>query len=86
MVNAVGFLWMFPAFFLSSALADPSAFPEAFRRAAEANPLTAAADAARALLNGRDPGTSLPLAVGWAVGLNALFGWLAAARFVRLRL
>ena len=82
-VNSAGFMWMFPITFVSSAFVATSTFPEPLRLFADANPFTAAANAARALYNGGDPGNDLWLAIAWAVGITVVFGFLSIRRFAR---
>jgi len=82
-VNSAGFMWMFPVTFVSSAFVDTSTFPEPLRLFADANPFTAAANAARALYNGADPGNDLWLAIAWAAGITVVFGFLSMRRFAR---
>ena len=82
-VNSAGFLWMFPMTFVSSAFVDPATFPAPLRWFADVNPFTAATDASRALYNGYSPGGDLGLAIGWAIGIAVVFGYLSKRRFTR---
>lgn len=81
--NSAGFVWMFPLTFVSSAFVDPRDMPGPLRAFAEANPFTIAADAVRALYNGRDPGSDVVIALLWAVGLTVVFGLLSVRTFAR---
>lgn len=82
-VNSAGFVWMFPVTFVSSTFVDPSTFPAPLRWFADINPFTAATNASRALYNGYDPGGDLLLAIGWAIGISVVFGYLSSRRFAR---
>jgi ABC-type multidrug transport system permease subunit len=55
--------------------------PAALRVFAEHNPFTVLTDAVRALYNGRDPGSDVLVAVLWAVGITAVFSYLASRKF-----
>ncbi|HEX9993671.1 MAG TPA: ABC transporter permease [Acidimicrobiales bacterium] len=79
--NSAGFIWMFPLTFVSSAFVDPDNMPAALRVFAEHNPFTVLTDAVRALYNGRDPGSDVLVAVVWAVGITAVFSYLASRKF-----
>jgi ABC-2 type transport system permease protein len=50
---------------------------------AEWNPFTKLTNASRALYNGYDPGADLWYAIGWAVGITAVFATLASRKFNR---
>lgn len=79
--NSAGFMWMFPATFVSSAFVDPASMPGWLQPIARNNPITIATDATRALFNGRDPGSDLWLSAAWAVGIVVVFAWLSARQF-----
>ncbi|MEO5723976.1 MAG: ABC transporter permease [Ilumatobacteraceae bacterium] len=79
--NSAGFVWMFPMTFVSSAFVDTRSMPKALRYVADANPFTTATNAARALYNGRDPGSTIWQTVAWSVGITLVFGFLAVRRF-----
>ena len=81
--NSAGFIWMFPMTFISSAFVDTRNMPSVLRVIADVNPFTMATNATRALYNGRDPGTDLLWAIGWAVGIVAVFAALSIRRFNR---
>jgi ABC-2 type transport system permease protein/oleandomycin transport system permease protein len=71
------FIPVFPLTFLSSAFVPVATMPEWLQPIAEANPVTVVVNAARGLILGiPDAGTVL-LAVGWIVGLVAVFAPLA---------
>lgn len=79
--NSAGFIWMFPMTFVSSAFVDTASMPTWLRKVADANPFTHATNAARALYNGRDPGSSVWQALLWAAGITVVFAVLTIRRF-----
>ena len=79
--NSAGFIWMFPLTFVSSAFVDPRNMPHWLQRVADVNPFTIVTNACRALYNGRDAGNDPWIALAWAVGLTAVFSWLAVRKF-----
>jgi ABC-2 type transport system permease protein len=79
--NSGGFIWMFPVTFVSSAFVDPSTMPGWLQPIAEHNPFTTLTDAARALYNGRDPGSDPWIALAWAVGITVVFAVLSTRKF-----
>lgn len=71
------FIPVFPLTFASSAFVPVQTMPDWLRPIAEANPVTVIVNAARGLILGAtDPGTVL-LALGWIVGIVAVFAPLA---------
>ena len=81
--NSAGFIWMFPLTFVSSAFVDTANMPGWLRPVADANPFTIVTNATRALYNGRSPGSDFWIAAAWAVGITAVFAFLAVRRFKR---
>lgn len=79
--NSAGFIWMFPLTFVSSAFVRTETMPGPLRWFADVNPFTALTDAVRALYNGREVGSDVVVALGWAVGLTAVFAFLAIRKF-----
>lgn len=74
--QAASFVWVFPLVFASSAFVPPAAMPTWLRLFAEHQPVTAAVNAARALLLGQ-PGEAVVGASAGAAALSAL-AWIAA--------
>ena len=62
--QSIGFLWMFPVTFLSSAFISAQSLPGPLRTIAEWNPVTAVATACRQLFGNEAPPT-IPTATGW---------------------
>jgi len=81
--NSAGFIWMFPLTFVSSAFVDTSRMTPWVRTVAEHNPFTLVTDAARALYNGTDPGSSAWQSLLWALGITVVFATLTIRRFTR---
>jgi ABC-2 type transport system permease protein len=75
-VMAMGFMFMFPLTFVSSAFVDPATMPVWLQHVVAVNPVTHAAHAARALMHGQ------PAAA--AVGTTLLIGAVALAIFAPL--
>jgi ABC transporter DrrB family efflux protein len=82
--QSVGFIWVFPLVFASSAYVPTDSMPGAVQAFAEINPVTLAVDATRALTIG--DGDVLAPALGtlaWLVGLLIVFVPLAVRAFRR---
>ncbi|MEO9329785.1 ABC transporter permease [Gordonia aurantiaca] len=62
--QSIGFLWMFPITFLSSAFISAQSLPGPLRAIAEWNPVTAVATACRQLFDNEAP-PDFPAATGW---------------------
>ncbi|ASR04545.1 ABC transporter permease [Gordonia rubripertincta] len=62
--QSIGFLWMFPVTFLSSAFISAQSLPGPLRTIAEWNPVTAVATACRQLFGNEAP-PMFPTATGW---------------------
>jgi len=71
------FIPIFPLTFLSSAFVPVATMPEWLQPIAEANPVTVIVNAARGLILGIPDGGTVLLAVGWIVGIVAVFAPLA---------
>ena len=80
-VNSIAFLWMFVATFISSAFVSPESMPGWLQPIAEHNPVTIVTDAARALYNGKDPGSDPWIALLWAAGITIIFATLSMRRY-----
>lgn len=87
--QSVGFVWMFPATFLSSAFISAQSLPGPLKAIAEWNPITAVATAARDLLGNSAP-PDFPQATGWvadhAVGYSLITSLAILLVFVPLSL
>jgi ABC-2 type transport system permease protein len=80
--QSIGFIWVFPLVFASSAFVPADTMPGAVRVFADANPVTLVVDAARALMIG--DGGALGPALGtvtWLAGLLLLFIPLSVRAF-----
>jgi ABC-2 type transport system permease protein/oleandomycin transport system permease protein len=82
--NSVGFTAIFPLTFASSAFVPVESMPSWLQAFAEINPFTAVVDAIRALWLGAPAGDSIVLAIGWTVGILAVFAPLAIRRYRRV--
>jgi ABC-type multidrug transport system permease subunit len=82
--QSVGFIWVFPLTFASSAFVPTSSMPGAVQWFADVNPVTLAVDAARALTIGHGDATSPALqTLAWLGGLLLVFLPLAVRAFRR---
>jgi ABC transporter DrrB family efflux protein len=82
--QSVGFIWVFPLVFASSAFVPTDTMPGVLQAFADVNPVTLVVDAARALTIG--DGDALGPALGtlaWLAGLLAIFVPLAVRAFRR---
>jgi len=82
--QSVGFIWVFPLVFASSAFVPTNSMPGALQAFADINPVTLVVDAARALMIG--DGSALGPALGtvaWLVGLLLVFVPLSVRAFRR---
>ena len=83
--NTAGFVWLFPLTFLSSVFVPVSSMPSWLQVVARNNPVTLVANLLRALSLGTTGpqtwwGLVLPVVL-WCVGIVAVFGPLAVARY-----
>ena len=82
--QSVGFIWVFPLVFASSAFVPPASMPGAVRAFANVNPVTLVVDATRHLMIGH--GSALGPALGtlaWLAGLLLVFVPLSVRAFRR---
>ncbi len=79
----MGFIWVIPLTFASSAIVPVDTMPAVVRRFAAVNPVTSAADATRALVLGRPAGTAVVHTVLWVAALLAVFVPLAVRAYQR---
>ncbi|SEM08721.1 ABC transporter permease [Streptacidiphilus jiangxiensis] len=80
-VQGVGMLIIVPLQFGSSTFAPVHSMPGWLQAFTSVNPLSALADASRALINGGPVLHPALLALAWSVGLTVVFAPLAVARF-----
>jgi oleandomycin transport system permease protein len=80
-VQGVGMLVIIPLQFGSSTFAPVHSMPGWLQSFTKVNPLSALADASRALINGGPVLHSALLVLAWSVGLTVVFAPLAVARF-----
>jgi ABC transporter DrrB family efflux protein len=81
--QSVGFILIFPLTFVSSAFVPPETMPAALQWFAEVNPFSITVNAIRALFIGDPAGNSVWGAVAWAVGIAAVFSFLAVTKYKR---
>lgn len=82
--QSIGFIWVFPLVFASSAFVPTSSMPGAVRAFAEVNPVSLTVNAARALTVGHAHALGPALgALAWLAGLLVVFVPLAVRRFRR---
>jgi len=82
--QSVGFIWVFPLVFASSAFVPTAHMPGALRAFANVNPVTLIVDAVRALMIGHGHALAPTLeTLAWLVGLMAVFVPLAVRAFRR---
>jgi ABC transporter DrrB family efflux protein len=80
----LGFIWVFPLTFISSAFVPVSSMPSGLAEFARINPFTITVDAMRHLWLGAPAGNNVWLSVLWSVGLLAVFVPLAVHRYRRV--
>ena len=72
--QSVGFIWVFPLIFASSAFVPTASMPGAVKAFADVNPVTLVVDAARDLTIGGHAALGPALGtLAWLVGLLAIF-------------
>jgi ABC-2 type transport system permease protein/oleandomycin transport system permease protein len=81
--QSLGFIVIFPLTFVSSAFVPPETMPGALQWFAEWNPFSITVNAVRALFIGDPAGNTVWGAVLWSVGIAAVFGVLAVAKYKR---
>ncbi|HEX4281371.1 MAG TPA: ABC transporter permease [Solirubrobacteraceae bacterium] len=82
--QSVGFIWVFPLVFASSAFVPTSSMPAAVRAFADVNPVSLTVNAARDLTVGHGHALGPALgALAWLVGLLLVFVPLAVRQFRR---
>jgi ABC-2 type transport system permease protein/oleandomycin transport system permease protein len=83
--QSAGFIAIFPLVFASSIFVPIDTMPSWLQSIAEVSPVTAAADAARALAIGGDLGSSLWQVLAWTGGILLLFVPLCVRKYRRLQ-
>jgi len=81
--QSLGFIVIFPLTFVSSAFVPPETMPGALQWFAEWNPFSITVNAIRALFIGDPAGNTVWGAVAWSIGIAAVFGVLAVAKYKR---
>jgi ABC transporter DrrB family efflux protein len=81
--QSLGFIVIFPLTFVSSAFVPPETMPAALQWFAEWNPFSITVNAIRALFIGDPAGNTVWGAVAWSIGIAAVFGVLAVAKYKR---
>ena len=81
--QTAGFLWLFPLIFASSVFVPVDTMPDWLRAFAEVSPVSATADAVRALVLGGPAGGPVLASLAWSAGILAVFMPLASWRFRR---
>ncbi len=79
--QSVGFLWMFPLTFISSAFISAQSLPGPLRVIAEWNPITAVATSGRQLFGTPAP-PDFPVASGWPADNAPMYALLCAATII----
>jgi len=79
--QGVGFVWVFPLTFVSSAFVPTHSMPAAVRAFADVNPITLCVDAVRALMIGGHAATPVLGTIAWLIGLLLVFVPFAVARY-----
>ena len=82
-VAMLSMFWLLPMMLASSAFVPTAGMHEFVRFFAEHQPVSVVADAARALSSGTPAAGSVAAAIGWIVGLTAMFGFLAMRAYRR---
>jgi len=83
--QGVGFIWVFPLTFVSSAFVPTQTMPAVVRAFAEVNPVTLCVNAVRALTIGGDVTVPLLGTLAWLAALMAIFVPFAVSRYRALQ-
>lgn len=83
-MQSVGFIWVFPLTFASSAFVEANSMPGAVEWFADINPVTLCVDAMRALMLGGDASGDVLGTLAWSAGILLVFVPLAVWRYRRL--
>jgi ABC-2 type transport system permease protein len=79
--NSLGFLWMFPVTFVSSAFVPTETMPNWLQPIAENNPFTRVTNAGRALYNGLPADGAVVEAFAWSLAIIGVFAVLSFRKF-----
>jgi ABC-2 type transport system permease protein len=79
--QSVGFIWLFPVTFISSAFISAQNLPGPLHAIASWNPITTVADACRKLFGNPNP-PNLPVTTGWSADHAAVYSVLAAVAII----
>jgi oleandomycin transport system permease protein len=82
-VQGLGFLIMMPLTFGSNVFVPANTMPSWLRAWVEVNPVSAVADAVRALFGGSPVGNAATLTLGWSAAIVVVFAPLAVALYRR---
>jgi ABC transporter DrrB family efflux protein len=82
--GSVGFIFVFPLTFVSSAFVPVDTMPSWLQAFADINPFTVVVDAVRHLFIGTPAGNSVWGAFAWAIGLTVVFAPIAVRRYQRM--
>jgi ABC-2 type transport system permease protein/oleandomycin transport system permease protein len=83
--QGVGFVWVFPLCFISSAFVPTDTMPTVVRAIAEVNPITLCVNAVRALTIGGDATVPVLGTLAWLAGLALVFIPFAVSRYRALQ-
>jgi ABC transporter DrrB family efflux protein len=83
-VNSVGFIWLFPLTFVSSAFVPVASMPGWLQAFADGNPITITVDAMRALVLGGPTATLVLQSLAWIVAITVVFWVLAVRQYRRI--
>ncbi len=81
MVGMLSMFWLFPLMLASSACAPPESMPGGLQGCATHQPISVATEAVRGLTSGVSAGGDVLYALGWILGLLALFVPLSSALY-----
>lgn len=81
--QSLGFMFIFPLTFVSSAFVPVESMPGALQTFAEVNPFTIVVDAMRSLFLGTPAGNNVWGAVAWSLGIAIVFAFLSVRRYKR---
>jgi ABC-2 type transport system permease protein/oleandomycin transport system permease protein len=83
MVGMLSMFWLFPLMLASTAFAPAESMPGWLQPFATYQPISVAADAVRGLCDGSASAGDLALALGWIIGLLAVFAPLSVRIYTR---
>ena len=81
--QSLGFMFIFPLTFVSSAFVPVESMPGALRAFAEVNPFTIVVNAMRSLFLGTPAGNDVWGAVVWSLAITIVFSFLSVRRYKR---